>query len=129
MSTPTARLPLPDRDLLGESPVWDVREGALYWVDTRSRLVKRWVEGGPVRSWATPSDVGSIALAAPGRLVLSLEDGFAWLDLASGSVERIADVVHPKPAMRLRNRLFRPIAISVTFAAKQKFHHGCTGSP
>ncbi|HMS78770.1 MAG TPA: SMP-30/gluconolactonase/LRE family protein [Burkholderiaceae bacterium] len=103
MSTPTARLPLPDRDLLGESPVWDVREGALYWVDTRSRLVKRWVEGGPVRSWATPSDVGSIALAAPGRLVLSLEDGFAWLDLASGSVERIAGVVHPKPAMRLND--------------------------
>lgn len=102
MST-TTRLPLPDRDWLGESPVWDARDGALYWVDIRGRQVHRWQPGGSLRHWATPKEVGSIALAQPGHLVLALEDAFAVLDLASGGVRAIADVRHPKPPMRLND--------------------------
>jgi L-arabinonolactonase len=102
MASPEIRLPLPARDLLGESPLWDAREGALFWVDTRSRRVRRWA-GGDVRAWATPQDVGSIALAAPGRLLLALADGFAMLDLAGGTTEPVAEVRHPKPPMRLND--------------------------
>ena len=87
---------------------------ALYWVDTRRRLVQRWQPGQPaqpVRQWPTPADVGSIALAArghdqdagPGRLLLALADGFALLDLASGAVKDIAPVVHARPPMRLND--------------------------
>ncbi len=93
----------PGRDLLGESPVWDGREQALYWVDSRQRTVQRWRAGAAVQSWATPSEVGSIALAQPGTLLLALVDGFAWLDLTTGSVSPIATVVHPKAAMRLND--------------------------
>lgn len=101
----TTRLPLAARDLLGESPVWDARGGALYWVDTRGRRVCRWATGAAdeLREWATPQDVGSIALAQPGRLLLALADGFALLDLASGRVDPIAEVRHPKPPMRLND--------------------------
>jgi sugar lactone lactonase YvrE len=100
---PEMQLPLPERDLLGESPVWDARAQALFWVDTRRRRVQCWREGEPLRHWDTPSDVGSIALAAPGRLVLALEDRVAALDLASGQVQTIAHIAHPRPAMRLND--------------------------
>ncbi len=101
----TTRLPLAVRDLLGESPVWDAREQALYWVDTRSRRVQRWAADASdaLAHWATPQDVGSIALAGPGRLLLALADGFATLDLASGAVSQIAELRHPKPPMRLND--------------------------
>lgn len=93
----------PGRDLLGESPLWDPREQALYWIDSRRRLVQRRRAGEADRQWAAPSDVGSIALAAPGRLVVALADGFARLNLDDGSLKPIASVDHPKPAMRLND--------------------------
>jgi L-arabinonolactonase len=103
--TATTRLPLATRDLLGESPVWDPREGALFWVDTRNRRVRRWAAGTSteLHEWPTPQDVGSIALAQPGRLLLALSDGFALLDLASGRITPIAGVQHAKPPMRLND--------------------------
>ncbi len=91
------------RDLLGESPLWDAREQALFWVDSRRRLVQRWREGEAARTWSTPSDIGSIALAQPGTLIVALEAGFASLDLDRGVITTITEVTHPKPAMRLND--------------------------
>jgi L-arabinonolactonase len=103
----TPRLPLAARDLLGESPLWDARAQALFWVDTRSRRVRRWVAGAAgedVREWATPQDVGSIALMQNSdHLLLALEDCFAVLELASGHIAPLAEVRHPKPPMRLND--------------------------
>lgn len=90
------------RDLLGECPLWDVREQALYWIDAKARLVQR-LQGSHYRAWPTPSDVGAIALTRRGRLVLALEDGFHLLDLASGATRQLAEVVHPAPAMRMND--------------------------
>lgn len=103
MTTTGATLLGTGRDLLGESPLWDAREQALYWVDARRRLVRCLRAGAPVREWSTPSEVGSIAFLRPGALLVALEDGFARLDLGSGAITRIADVIHPKPAMRLND--------------------------
>ena len=93
------------RDRLGECPLWDVREQALYWIDSKARLVRR-LRGEALREydeWATPSDVGSIALTKSGRLVLSLEDGFHILDLHTGATRRLAEVQHAGPSMRLND--------------------------
>lgn len=97
------RLLRPERDLLGESPVWDPREGALYWVDIRGRRVQRDASDGGLTTWSTPQDVGSIALSAPGQLLLALADGFSMLDLGSGAITPLAEVVHPRPPMRLND--------------------------
>ncbi len=101
--TTSLRLLRPERDLLGESPVWDAREDALYWVDSRGRRVQRHAPDGRLRSWTTPQDVGSIALSAAGQLLLALADGFSMLDLASGSIRPLAEVVHPRSPMRLND--------------------------
>ncbi|WP_201451521.1 SMP-30/gluconolactonase/LRE family protein [Hydrogenophaga sp. BPS33] len=93
------------RDRLGECPLWDHREQALYWIDSKARLVRR-LRGEALHEydeWATPSDVGSIALTKSGRLVLSLEDGFHILDLQTGATRRLAEVQHAGPSMRLND--------------------------
>jgi L-arabinonolactonase len=90
------------RDRLGECPLWDARDQSLYWVDTRAKRVRR-LSKGRYSEWATPSEVGSIALARSGRLVLALEDGFHLMDLSTGAVRRLAAVRHKGPAMRMND--------------------------
>ncbi|MFM9927627.1 SMP-30/gluconolactonase/LRE family protein [Variovorax sp. H27-G14] len=90
------------RDRLGECPLWDTRDQSLYWIDTKGRRVRR-LQGDSYTEWATPSDIGSIALTRRGCLVLSLEDGFHLLELASGATRRLAEVRHPGPSMRMND--------------------------
>ena len=90
------------RDRLGECPLWDTRDQSLYWIDSKARLVRR-LRNGEYRQWATPSDVGSIALTQHGRLVLSLEDGFHLLELGTGATRRLAEIRHPGPRMRMND--------------------------
>ncbi|VTU45228.1 SMP-30/gluconolactonase/LRE family protein [Variovorax sp. PBL-E5] len=90
------------RDRLGECPLWDVRDQSLYWIDSKARRVQRLAKGA-YREWATPSDVGSIALTRRGRLVLSLEDGFHLMDLGSGATLRLAEIHHKGPTMRMND--------------------------
>lgn len=92
------------RDLLGESPVWDTRQQALFWIDSRQRRV-RCVNPttGQQREWQLPQDIGSIALVDEQRLLVALEEGFHILDLASGQLSLLARVVHPAPRMRLND--------------------------
>jgi L-arabinonolactonase len=97
------RLPLPDRDLLGESPVWDSRTQMLYWVDSRGSQVHGWDGAGPPKHWGTPQEIGSIALAKPGHLLLALANRFAMLDLDRQTVTPLAEIQHPRPPMRLND--------------------------
>lgn len=92
------------RDLLGESPLWDERQQALYWVDSRQRRVhRRQHETGALQQWAMPQDIGAIALCDGDRLLVALEDGFHLLELASGQVTPLAGVRHPAARMRLND--------------------------
>lgn len=102
LDTPRIEILGSHRDRLGECPLWDAREQALYWIDTKARRVRR-LQGERYSEWATPSDVGSIALTRSGRLVLSVEDGFHLLDLATGATRRLAEIRHPGPAMRMND--------------------------
>ncbi|MET0169286.1 MAG: SMP-30/gluconolactonase/LRE family protein [Aliihoeflea sp.] len=72
--------------MLGESPVWDVENGWLYWVDGFSRRVRRYEPAsGAFREWKTPSMVGSVALGKGETLVVGLTDGLYMLDLHDGA--------------------------------------------
>ena len=95
---------------LGEGPVWDVREGRLYWVDGTGRRV-----GNPafwrydprsekVENWMLDRDVGALALREDGGLVLALDDGFYFHDLeAGGQPQLIAKVDEDQPRTRLND--------------------------
>ena len=55
-----------DRDQLGEGPLWDVEEQALYWIDSFAPAVFRLDPKGGRRRWAMPERVGSIAIRRGG---------------------------------------------------------------
>jgi sugar lactone lactonase YvrE len=80
------------RNDLGEGPLWDVDEQRLYWIDSHGKAVHRCdARGQEVRSWSVPEHIGSMCLRERGGAVVSLRNGFHFLDLASGKVEPIAD--------------------------------------
>ncbi len=78
------------KNRLGEGPVWDVAERALYWIDGRApELYRLDPRTGAVRSWKMPKPIGSFALREKGGAVLALEDGFYFFDFESGEAKQI----------------------------------------
>ena len=77
---------------LGEGPVWDVREQALYFTDVIADTIWRY-EPGPARlqSWKTPGLVGSLALREQGGAVVALGHGFHTFDFVTGTASLISD--------------------------------------
>ena len=78
-------------DILGESPIWNEDEQALYWVDIRLPAIRRFdPASGHVRTWPMPDLVGSIAFASDGRLLVALAESVSLFDLSTGALEPIA---------------------------------------
>ena len=92
-----------DRDRLGEGPLWDVAEQALYWIDSYGPAVHRLEPGGGRRTWALPEHVGSIALRRRGGALCSLRSGFHALDFATGDVTLLAEAASPDPRTRIND--------------------------
>jgi L-arabinonolactonase len=92
-----------DRDSLGEGPLWDVAEQALYWIDSYGPAVHRLEPGGRRTTWPLPEHVGSIALRQRGGAVCSLKSGFYALDFASGDVTLLAEAAQPNPRTRIND--------------------------
>lgn len=78
--------------ILGESPIWSIAEQALYWVDIRNPMIYRLdPASGDVKNWRVQTEIGSIGLAGPGRLIAGTRMGFGYIDLADGSYEELTD--------------------------------------
>lgn len=87
--------------VLGEGPVWDARDGGLYWVDIEGRRIFRHdAATGALREWKTPFRVSSLAPRAAGGFVAGTERGFAFVEPEAGRFDVFA---HPE-ADRLENR-------------------------
>jgi len=86
--------PLDDnRCFLGESPVWDTAEQALYWVDSLTPALYRydWATR-QTRRWDLPGQsVGSLAVRRDGGLLLAMDQGFHAFDPESGTTSLIAE--------------------------------------
>lgn len=79
-------------DELGEGPVWCPRERALYWVDIRGQWLRRWVERGEqVTSWPMPEQIGSLAIAEEGGILVALRSGMAVFDPMTGGFQKLGD--------------------------------------
>ena len=76
---------------LGEGPLWHAREKALYGVDIHASTLWRLnPETQELRTWKTPSGVGSFAFRESGGLVLAMGQSFHFMDLETRKVEEIA---------------------------------------
>jgi sugar lactone lactonase YvrE len=108
MSHVQAELVLDARNGTGESPVWNVREEALYWVDIPWRRLHRWQPGGATQCWEAPQMVACIAprAGASSEWIAGLETGiFALTPQADGtlSINLIAPVEHAMTPMRFND--------------------------
>jgi sugar lactone lactonase YvrE len=85
MSKTSIEIVAGERDILGESPVWLTREQALYWVDIRRKLIRRYQPGTCASDqWALGETVGSVALRMSGGVILSLTSGIATFSPEGG---------------------------------------------
>lgn len=88
--------------LVGEGPLWDVAEQALYYIDIVGKAVHRLDPAtGTHRSWETPDLIGSMALRAGGGAILALATGVHALDFETGAVAPLALLDPPDPAVQL----------------------------
>jgi len=85
-----SRLDLPVCQV-GEGPVWDVAEQALYYIDILAQKVLRWHPASGARAeWAVPAMIGSMALRDGGGAIVALVDGVHALDFGTGAVTPLA---------------------------------------
>lgn len=67
--------------ILGESTIWDDRDGCIYWVDIEAPSINWYhLASGGKGSWAAPAWVSAIAPRARGGFIASCADGFAHID-------------------------------------------------
>lgn len=95
----------PDRDLLGEGPLWSARENALYWVDIKAPRVNRLgLADGAVRTWAMPEAIGWLIERREARgFIAGFKSGFARLTLDPVAVDPIGDPEPHLPHTRLND--------------------------
>lgn len=115
---------------LGEGPLWDKFNDALYWVDSFGpTLFRHDYSSGKVRLWSLPGDcVGSLALRATGGLILAMDQGLYSFDPASGELESIAQPLAGKVGLRLNDGKVDPFGYFVTGAMNIDFRQSIPGA-
>ena len=103
---------------LGEGPLWDPVDEALYWVDSFGpRLYRNDFASGEIQSWKLPGQtVGSLAVRAQGGLILAMDQGFYTFDLVSGQTELIAQPLAGCDGLRLNDGKVDPFGSFVSGA-------------
>jgi sugar lactone lactonase YvrE len=77
---------------MGESPIWDVDEERLYWVDnSRSRIFRSTADGRELSVWSFPGRATSVARRAGGGLIATSRTTLCGFDLDSGEPEVLFD--------------------------------------
>ncbi len=89
---------------LGESPVWSVRDSALYWIDIKAPAIHRY---DPVvhtdDMWSVEQEIGSIALHRDVGLVAGLRDGLALIGADMTTIDWLSNPEPDKPMNRFND--------------------------
>lgn len=98
-----AELVLDTKALLGEGPLWDARDGVLWFTDILNRQIHRYdPETGDAKVIPVDQEVGTMVPRERGGLVLAVRDGFAALD-DGGRITMLAEVEADNPANRMND--------------------------
>jgi len=97
------------RAILGEGPVWDMKNGRLFWVDIEGcRLHLHEPESNNNTSWAFDGMLGAILPEARGTLLLAHEKGFLRFDPANGNREPLPLLSNSDPRLRFNDGKWDP---------------------
>jgi sugar lactone lactonase YvrE len=100
-----AELILDARDATGESPVWDVRDQALYWVDIPNGRLNRWTSESH-SAWQASEMLACIAPHSDGGWIAGMQSGiFHIRPQADGTLAetRLSPVTHRSNDMRFND--------------------------
>ena len=84
---------VPAANTLGEGPLWNGRDGTLWWTDIQARRLHRLTpETGAVATTETPERLCSFAFLPErgSRILAAFETGLAYFDIETSAVEWIA---------------------------------------
>jgi sugar lactone lactonase YvrE/DNA-binding IclR family transcriptional regulator len=92
------------RALLGESPVWDAKAQALYWLDILGPALHRF-DPATRRdtAWPMAELVAALVLRRAGGLVVGLRDRFAAFDPRDGSLRPLASLAPMAASARIND--------------------------
>ena len=109
---------------LGEGPVWDSREQALYWVDSFGpRLYRYQYRDGSVDTWDLPGEtIGSLALRESGGLILAMDQGVYTFSTETTEIELIAQPLEGKDGLRFNDGKVDRFGSFVAGAMNQDHH-------
>ena len=94
MLSKTPEVVVDHRCLLGEGPVWDVKNQRILWVDILRGDIHAFYPGSKkFDTFNTSKLVGAIAPCTGGGLIAALDDGFALINL---EVEQIVSLADPE---------------------------------
>lgn len=89
---------------LGEGPVWNARQQALYWVDIKqSRLYRYFPAQNTVDRIELQQAIMTYGFCADGRLITACALGLAFWDEATGQFDVIGDPEADKPLTRFND--------------------------
>jgi len=89
---------------VGECPVWDPDEKAIYFTDINGTTMNRFhPASGAHKQWQMPEKLCCFAFREQGGLVAAMSSGFAFLDLDAGSVDYINKIEADRPDTRLND--------------------------
>lgn len=90
--------------LLGEVPLWSLRDRLLYWVDIRAPALHGLdLATGVNRSWTMPEPIGAAAIHAQGGLLVALASGLSRFDPATATLTPLQPIEADAPASRLND--------------------------
>lgn len=92
------------RALVGEGALWDEKAQVLYWIDILSNALYIYnPASGENRHYDVGQHVGTVVLREGGGVMLSLADGFAAYDLATGVLTSWGDPESHLPGNRFND--------------------------
>lgn len=95
----------PERDVLGEGPLWSPRRDSLFWVDILGhKLNTLALTTGETKSWSFDEPIGwAIERAGREDFIIGLKSGFAALSLDPFRIDPIGDPEPDRPTNRLND--------------------------
>jgi sugar lactone lactonase YvrE len=84
----------PSQNILGEGPLWNVKDQAIYWVDIIGKKIQRYFpEDDKYEAFNVPLQVGMVGFRKQGEMVCATENGFYFWKIGAQEMEFIA---HPE---------------------------------
>ena len=100
---------LPVRNRLGEGPIWNVEEGALYWVDIEGKAYHRFVpSSGEQERVEVGLLLGVMRFRRGGGMVMATNQGIQFWDPVARRLEPVADPEAGKPNARFNDGAVDP---------------------